>query len=624
MARLNILLLVAFVVSLSQLGLSVVYHQFADLPKSLASYDFIIAGGGTAGCVLASRLSENPKFNVLLIEAGPDTKDTIELIVPNYPGPKDGFSWPYISTPQPGLNNRTTPVTRGYGLGGSSAINGMVYTRGSADDYDNWARVTGDKGWSWEALQPYIKRHERWLPPAGGRSVDGQFDPAAHGYDGNVGVSLPWSGSTEHDRRAIKNAEYQKEFPFRLDVNAGVPIGVTWMQSTIANGERSSAAAAYIGKDVRERPNLTVVLGTYITRVLPVKDSKRRLDIRTIEIAPRNGGPADTRSITATKELILTAGVIVKDSKRRLDIRTIEIAPRNGGPADTRSITATKELILTAGVIGSPQILMNSGIGNRDELAALGITSILHLPDVGEGLTDHVAAGVAWTATVPPMPTIDPAVAWEMWQQNRTGPHTERFSHQILWARVPSDSSLFKQYKDPSTGPTSPHIEMPLSNGRGPPGGSICLLTPHSRGSVKLASSNPFDHPLIDLNLFGHPFDMEAMKEGVRLLKRFYSGPAWEGYVTGFVGPDPDILTAAEFEKRIKDTAITFFHPVGTASMSSKGSKRGVVDSELRVKGASGLRVIDSSVFPYVLTAHTQAAVYILSERAVDLVKGSW
>ncbi|TFK26032.1 pyranose dehydrogenase [Coprinopsis marcescibilis] len=586
MARLNILPVVAYVISLSQLGLSVVYHQFADLPNSLAPYDFIIAGGGTAGCVLASRLSENSKFNVLLIEAGPDTKDAIELLVPNYPGPKDNlknFVWPYISTPQPGLNNRTTPVTRGHGLGGSSAINGMVYTRGSADDYDNWARVTGDKGWSWDALQPYIKRHERWLPPAGGRSVDGQYDPTVHGYNGNVGVSLPWSGSTEHDRRAIKNAEYQKEFPFRLDVNGGTPIGVTWKQSTIANGERSSAAAAYIGKDVRERPNLTVVLGTYITRVLPVKDSKRRLDLRTVEIAPRTGGATDTRTITATKELILTAGVI-----------------------------------------GSPQILMNSGIGNRDELTALGITSILHLPDVGEGLTDHVAAGAAWTAKVPPMPTIDPAVSWEMWQKNRTGPHTEMFSHQILWARVPSDSPILKKYKDPSTGPKSPHIEMPLSDGTGPPMANICLLTPHSRGSVKLASSNPFDHPKIDLNLFGHPFDMEAMKEGVKILKRFYSGPAWEGYITGFVGPDPDTLTDAEFEKRIKDTAITFFHPVGTASMSSKGSKRGVVDGELRVKGASGLRIIDSSVFPYVLTAHTQAAVYILSERAVDLVKGSW
>ncbi|KAJ2931957.1 hypothetical protein H1R20_g5144, partial [Candolleomyces eurysporus] len=557
-----------------------VYQSIEELPTTTKPFDFIVAGGGTAGSVIASRLSENRRFNVLLVEAGPDNAGVIELIIPAWGPRRDNaqYDWPYISTPQPGLNGRTLAVPRGHVLGGSSSINGMVYTRGSADDFDNWGRVTGDPGWSWKALWPYIKRHEQWVQPAGGRDPSGQFDPSVHGYKGKVSVSLPWNGPTDHDNRTARNAELQKEFPVILDPNAGKPIGITWMQSTIGNGERSSAATAYLGSDVRERPNLTILLNTYITRLLPVKASSRSLDIRSIEIAPRRGG-------------------------------------------STRILSAAKEIILSGGVIGTPQVLLNSGIGNKTELEALGIPPLLNLPDVGQGLTDHVATNVAWTVIPPNTTTIDETAALAMWQQNRTGPLTERFTHQILWSRFQPDSSIFKEFKDPSTGPTSPHIEMPLGSG---PGGSFCLLTPHSRGSVKLRSKNPFDNPLIDLGLLSHPFDMAALKEGIRILKKFYSSAAWDGYITGFRGPDPDNLSDEEFEKIIRDSAFTFLHPVGTASMSSKKSKRGVVDHELKLKGATGIRIVDASVFPYVLTAHTQAAVYILAERAADLIRDAW
>ncbi|KAJ2922055.1 hypothetical protein H1R20_g15046, partial [Candolleomyces eurysporus] len=270
----------------------------------------------------------------------------------------------------------------------------------------------------------------------------------------------------------------------------------------------------------------------------------------------------------------------------------------------TRILSAAKEIILSGGVIGTPQILLNSGIGNKTELETLGIPPLLNLPDVGQGLTDHVATTIAWTVIPSNTPTIDETTALAMWQENRTGPLTEKFTHQILWSRFQPDSSIFKEFKDPSTGPTSPHIEMPLGSDSGP-AGTFCLLTPHSRGSVKLRSKNPFDDPLIDLGLLSHPFDMAALKEG-------------------FQGPDPDNLSDEEFEKIIRDSAFTYLHPVGTASMSSKKSKRGVVDHELKLKGATGIRIVDASVFPYILTAHTQAAVYILAERAADLIRDAW
>ncbi|KAJ2926548.1 hypothetical protein H1R20_g10543, partial [Candolleomyces eurysporus] len=214
-------------------------------------------------------------------------------------------------------------------------------------------------------------------------------------------------------------------------------------------------------------------------------------------------------------------------------------------------------------------------------------------------MSDHVLATVAWgmNGTVPP---IDRDAALEQWMKDRTGPMSEWYEvgKQILWSRLPENSPLLKRYGDPASGTLAPHIEIPL----GFPVeninlGLIILLTPHSRGTVKLASSNPFDAPLLDPNYLSHPFDMEAIIEGIRIAKRWYTGPAWDGFLTGFLGPDPDNSTQprGEFENAFKASVDGFLHPVGTAAMSPAGSKKGVVDSQLKVKGLNGLRVVDAS-----------------------------
>ncbi|KAF6745166.1 hypothetical protein DFP72DRAFT_1091743 [Ephemerocybe angulata] len=312
-------------------------------------------------------------FNVLLIEAGPDTAGVLEIEVPGLIGQINAsiYNWNYVSTPQPGLNGRTIGVPGGLGLGGSSAINGMAYSRGAGDDYDNWARpLTGDTRWRWNALWPYIKRHEYWFRAAGGRNATGEYDPSVHDHIGNVGTGLVWDAMNEHDIRAVRQTEIQGDLPLVPDLNAGKPIG-------LSSGERWSAAKAYFGPHVRRRPNLTILLNTYVTRVLPVKASKPKIDVRTVKVADRTAGSRVT-------------------------------------------FTAKKELILSGGTIGTPQILLNSGIGNRTELERLGIPMVLNSPFIGEGMMEHVTVTLTWNIVPQNTTVIDPDVAWAMWQQNRT------------------------------------------------------------------------------------------------------------------------------------------------------------------------------------------------------------
>ncbi|KAJ2935555.1 hypothetical protein H1R20_g1540, partial [Candolleomyces eurysporus] len=541
--------LVGLIALSASLGHGRVLEDLEQLDAAKESYDFVIVGGGIGGSTVASRLSENPHFNVLLIEAGPTNEGVIDIAVPGFfRNISSTYSWGHVTTPQIGLNNRSLPYDQARVLGGCSSHNAMVYTRGSSDDFDLWGRVSEDRSWSWKTLFPYFLRNEKLVPPPGGRDASGQYDPQFH---------------------AIKNAEQNKEIKFNLDVNSGKPSGLVWVQSTIGNGERCSAAVGVLGGKVKERPNLTILLNTQATRVLPSKES------------------------------------------RKLDIRTVEI------------VSVSSELILSGGAFGTPHLLLNSGIGDKKELEDVNVTSIHHLPDVGKGLSDHPAFLVSWSANGVVRP-VDTVAAFEEWQTNRTGPLTEIGIHQLMFARITPDAPLFKEHRDPAAGPNSPHIEIVVLSVGPRILASVGLMTPKSRGTVKIASNNPLDKPLVDLGYLTHPFDLLALKEGARITKRWFEGSAYEGFITGFLGPDPDTLPEREFNNALKAGAGTWWHPVGTASISPKGAKHGVLDPELKVKGVKGLRVVDASAIPYVPTAHTQAAVYVLAERASDLIKASW
>jgi len=470
----------------------------------------------------------------------------------------------------------------------------MFYTRGSSSDFDRFAKVTGDSGWSWNKLQPYIRRNERWTAPADNHNTSGQFIPSVHGFNGTNSVSLTGFPQAISSRIIQTTKELSDEFPYNEDMNSGDPIGVGWLQSTINGGRRSSSATSYLSPDVLKRPNLDVLLNTRVTRILRTNETRPYPAFRDVEISRNSTGPRYV-------------------------------------------MTASKELILSAGTIGTPQILLSSGIGDASELRTIGVQSVLHIPDVGKNLQDQPGISNSWF--VNSNDTYDsilqnPDLAaqyFQQWQVNQTGPFVATGASHLAFGRLPDNSPIFEICPDPSSGTNTPHYELIIVNGglSGSSSGHFigianALVTPSSRGKVTLKTSNPFDDPLIDLGLLTSEFDKLALREAVKSAKRFLAAPAWSDYVIGPAGALQNITTDEELDTYLRQSAYTALHAVGTASMSAKNSKNGVVDPDLRVKGVSGLRVVDASVMPFVPAGHTQAPVYIIAERASDLIRSAW
>ncbi|KAK0473382.1 aryl-alcohol-oxidase from pleurotus Eryingii [Armillaria novae-zelandiae] len=527
----------------------------------------LLEARGTAGNVVANRLTEDPNISVLVLEAGGSTADVLLSQVPFFCPqitPGTPWDWNFTTTEQPSLNGRSVPLPRGYGLGGSSAVNYMAYTRGSSQDYDRYAKISGDRGWGWEALQPYFRKNERFVAPADHHNTSGQFDPAVHGFDGINFVSLPGYPRGIDSRVIQVTKELPREFPFNLDYNSGYQLGIGWRPSTIGNATRSSSQTSYLGPEYVGRPNLHVLIHAHVTRILP--------DTPSPSIFPT--------------------------------FNAVEFTQDDGATLHILAPSILKEIILSAGAIGSPHILLNSGVGDRTELSAMGIQPVLHIPAVGKNLTDHPSYILHFLSLAE-------------WQANRTGFLSTGAANQGAFLRVPHDAGIIE--REPCAGDEAAHYELIFSNGLSrepiPDTGNYlsvtaAVLCPLSRGNVTIGSTNPLNPPLINPNYLFHQQDLAILQYAITSAHKFVTSPVWEGYILG-------IAT----NTTIRDGVRSLDHSAGTASMSPPDADWGVVDPDLKLKGAKGVRIVDASIFPFLPAAHPQVAVYVMAERAADIIR---
>ncbi|KAG7098446.1 hypothetical protein E1B28_000396 [Marasmius oreades] len=399
-------------------------ERFEDLKRN--DFDFVIIGGGTAGNTVANRLTENPNHHVLVLEAGGSNANAFVSMIPNFCARTLGsaIDWNYTAQTGP-VMNRVVGLPRGFVLGGTSSMNCMAYTRGTREDWDRYAHVTNDAGWSWDNIQTYVRKNERFTPPADGHDTTGEFDPSVHSFDGINSVTLSGFRHQVATRviQASKAMGNDSEFRFVLDMNSGEHLGIGFAQSTVLNGTRSSSATSYLGPQFINRPNLHVLLHAHVTRI--------------------------SSEETAHNGLTFTGVELSQDSGKTL-----------------HTVTASKEVILSAGSIATPQILMNSGIGDPNTLSNLGIRTLQRLPSVGRNLSEHLVLTLGWVVTANDTDSEaarNATLAAEQlrqWNETRTGPLVDAPDLDFGWVRLPKNASIFERVKDPSPGPNTAHIEI--------------------------------------------------------------------------------------------------------------------------------------------------------------------
>jgi choline dehydrogenase-like flavoprotein len=525
-------------------------------------FDFVVVGGGSGGCAVASRLSEDPLTSVALLEAGGKddnwvvtTPGALILMVSGKVN-----NWAFDTVPQAGLNGRIGYQPRGKGLGGSSAINAMVYIRGHRSDYDRWAAL-GNTGWSYADVLPYFKRSED----------NSELDGVYHGKGGPLHVT---GSRTDNPVREIYlQAAREAQFRIREDFNAEEQEGLGTYQLTQKNGERWSAARGYIHPFMATRANLRVETHAHATRIL--FEGQRAV------------------------------GVEYRQGK------------------DIRQIRARREVIVSSGAFQTPQLLMLSGVGDGAALAKHGIALTHHLPGVGQNLQDHPDFVFGFTSDAPHfaglsfggIARIFKGIA--QYRRERRGPMT---------SNVAECGGFLKTRPDLDVPDIQLHFCMAMvaDHGRKPRWGTgfschVCLLRPESRGSVGLQSADPMAAPAIDPNFLGEDSDLEAMVAGFKITRRLLDAPALKALQTSDVFTE-GVETDNDIRKVLRQYVDTVYHPVGTCKMGVN-DPMAVVDPKLRVYGLEGLRVVDASVMPTLIGGNTNAPTIMIGEKAADMIK---
>jgi 4-pyridoxate dehydrogenase len=528
------------------------------------NYDYIIVGAGSAGCILANRLSADERAHVLLLEAGgPDRHPYLHIPVGlGRLHKRLMFDWGYDSEPEPALNGRRIEAMRGKVLGGSSSINVMAFTRGDPADYDRWAQ-NGAIGWSYPDVLPYFKRCESW-------------EEGENRYRGGSGpIGVEWAKTCDPLFSAWLDAAQAAGYPVIHDYNADRHEGFARSQYSIRNGKRCSASVAYLRPALRRR-NLKVITGALVHRIL------------------MNG----------------TCATGVEFSR--------------GGRA--MQAFAGSEVILSAGAFNSPQILMLSGIGPASHLRSLGIPPLLNLP-VGQNLHDHVAALIMYSR-----PNAGPfrdamrldrmSVAMLRAWFAGTGPATvvPGGLHAFIKTRpelaAPDIEFMFRG------APPHAHLWLPPFKSAYADGFGIrpTLLCPESRGEVRLRSADPRAKSQIRFNLLAAPADITRLREGFRRAREIAHQTALDPYRGNETSPGAKVQSDSEIDAWIRATCVTAHHPAGTCAMGIREGS--VLDPQLRVRGMLNLRVVDASAMPDPVSAHINATVMMIAEKAVDLIRG--
>jgi choline dehydrogenase-like flavoprotein len=528
-------------------------------------FDFVIVGSGAAGSVLAARLSEDPQTRVCLLEAGGMDRSAFIHCPAGYAGMvKLGMAnWDFETVPQPGLNGRRGYQPRGKVLGGSTSINSMIYIRGQREDYDQWS-AAGNPGWGWADVLPYFRRAEH----------NERGEDAWHARGGPLNVMDLMAPNRVS--RAFVQAAVQAGYPANADFNAEVQEGVGLYQVMQRGGERCSAAKAYLTPLLGRRANLQVITDARVARV--TFDGQRASGVE-----------------------VMQAGV-------------------------ARTLQARREVLLCAGALQSPQILLLSGVGDGERLRELGLTTVHHLPGVGRQLHDHVDVTQAFAAPqIKELYGISPGGIWDVltgllqWRRERRGILTTNFGEAGGFIRSSPDEDRPDLQFHFAPIKVIEHARKTLL-GRGYVC-HVCLLRPKSRGSVTLASADARAAPLIDPAFLAERDDVDRLVHGFKLMRSILQQPALAGLGGRELRASAQAQTDAEIEQFVRGRADTIYHPVGTCRMGQGPDD--VVDAQLRVHGLEGLRVVDASIMPSIVSGNTTAPTVMIAEKAADMIRAA-